>query len=947
MGFWRGVLRLLTMPTATFSESEPRPIDRVILDMMGGGSVPSVGRLEALSVPAVQRGRNLICSISTLPLVQYGPDRTVVPSPLLDQLDTDIANVVTLAMTVEDLLFDGVSWWQITEFGWDGYPVKVRHLDPRTVSLTPPSGRSPSPLPAGYDPREAVVYVDGVTVPASRMIRFDSPNPAVLKVGGRAIRRAILLDKLAAMYADDPRPLDYFTPAEGADPADDADVQNVLDDWKTARKRRSTAYVPAALKYNSVSSPSPSELQLAELQKQAGLDIANALGVDPEELGISTTSRTYANATDRRKDRINDVLSPYMRAITDRLSMGDVTKRGYRVAFDLDDYMKPDPLTRASVYRSYLDMGVLTVDQIAAEENLPAPTAPAPEPAAQQVDAATQPTATFDNRPMTFADLPLETFEVDTEKRTITGLALPYGKSGNGFRFEKGALQFGDPTRIKLLRDHDPKQAIGHAVELTDSNAGFKAKFKVARGEEGNRVLALAEDGVLDGLSVGVDFDPEADTTPDPRNKTGTLVRRADLREVSLTAMPAFDDARVSKVAASRTQGETVPETTTEPTLAPAAPAVVPGTYTAADVATLLTALQAQPVPEQRQTVNPVRMTASIVNEELPYRFDRQGNLTRGSRYDFSTDMINGIKGDAEALVRAETFMRAQFDTDMADAATLNPNRNRPDLYVDQKEFEYPIWNAINKGTLADQTPFVLPKFNTSSGMVAAHVEGTEPTAGVFTATSQTITPSAVSGKVSITREAWDQGGNPQLSSIVWRQMERAWYEALEASAVTMLDALTPTGITITALAADAALEASLTSQLAPLQYIRGGFRMRDFFVQVDLYKAMIAAKDTAGRKLFPVIGAQNATGTTAEFFSSVLVAGLVGRPAWALAATGSVPASSYLFDRNDVSGWATAPQRLQFDNVEVRYVHIGLWGYKALACTDVTGVREVIYDPA
>jgi phage portal protein BeeE len=117
-----------------------------------------------------------------------------------------------------------------------------------------------------------------------------------------------------------------------------------------------------------VDSPSPADLQLVELQKQAALDIANALGVDPEELGISTTSRTYANAVDRRRDRINDVLSPFMRAITDRLSMGDVTRRGHRVEFDLDDYMKSNPTERWSVYKIAKEMGVMLVDEIRAEE---------------------------------------------------------------------------------------------------------------------------------------------------------------------------------------------------------------------------------------------------------------------------------------------------------------------------------------------------------------------------------------------------------------------------------------------------------------------------------------------------------------------------------------------------------------------------------------------------
>jgi HK97 family phage prohead protease len=965
VGFWRKVGDYLTArPTATF-DSAPKPIAQVLLEMAGRGASPRVGRAEALSVPAVQRGRNLICSISTLPLIQIGPDRQDVRNSLFEQLDPDVPNVVTLAQTLEDLLFDGISWWQITAQDFAGYPVAVRHLATSAVSLQPPGSHTPAPLPSGQDPRGAVVYVNGIEVPASTLIRFDSPNPAVLQVGGRAIRRAILLDKAAGMYADDPRPLDYFTPADGADPADDDEVRDILAQWKAARKERGTAYVPQALKYNSVDSPSPADLQLVELQKQAALDIANALGIDPEELGISTTSRTYANAVDRRRDRINDVLSPFMRAITDRLTMGDVTRRGHRVVFDLDDYMKANPTERWSVYQVAEGMGAMTVDEIRAEEGLPALTADTTAPATPgAVDADARPLRTFDAPGLQFADIPVTGFSVNRDARTIEGTALPYGqigaKYGLKFRFDRGSLQWTDPGRVKLLRDHDSGQAIGRATKLTDTAAGLQVRFSVARGVQGDEALSLAEDGVLDGFSVGVDFDVAVDTVPDPRNKGVTLVRRADLREVSLTAMPAFDSARVTKVAASRTGGDTVPEdTTTEPTTAPAAPAVVPGpalTFDAATVAQLLAAVQAgasplgtpQPAPEARQFVNPVRPTASTaVNEELPYRFDRKGNLTRGPQYDFSRDLIAGLKdGDQEALHRAETFMRAAFDTQTTDVTALNPNQQRPDLYVDQKDFSYPIWDAIDKGTLADQTPFVLPKFNTASGLVAAHTQAVEPSLGTFTATSQTITPSALSGKVSITREAWDQGGNPQLSGIIWRQMTKAWYEALEAAAVTLLEGLAPTTITLTLASQDDVLVGDLEAALAALQYIRGGFRFRDFFLQVDLYKKLIAAVDANGRKLLPIINPTNANGQVSEFYGDVAVGGLRGRPAWATAASAATATNSFLFDRNDVSGWATAPQRLTFENVEVRYVHVGIWGYKALANTDLTGVRKISYGP-
>ncbi|KXK61957.1 hypothetical protein AWW66_10985 [Micromonospora rosaria] len=1006
-------------------DSPPRPIDRLFLEMAAAGPA-RVTRDEALSVAAVQKGRNSLCSIATLPLVLY-KGLEIVRLTWLEQIDPDVPNVVTLAQTIEDLAFEGISWWLITAQDSDGYPMAARHLDVGAVSLDPPKGDF-NPFPSGRDGRGVpVVWVHGQPVTADRLIRFDSPNPGLLRANARSIRRALLLDRLAATYADNPRPTDYFTDRDDptVDPMNDDEVDAFLADWAAQRKRRATGWIPGAVQRVDVSSPSPAELQLVELQRQVTLEIANGLGVDPEDLGVSTTSRTYFNAADRRMSKINEHFAPYMEAITQRLSMGDVTRRGYRVAFDLSNYLKPDPGAQVAYWKGLKDMGAMDADEIRSAAGLsgPAPKSkpkpvPAPaegEPAQDaepgQVDADDPATLTFDGPSTLTLDAEVLGFRVDTERRTIEGLALPYGKTaskyGTKFLFEPGSLRWSDPTRVKLLRDHDYRQPLGRAVELTDTPRGLKVKFTVAPGAAGDEALALADHGTLDGLSVGVDFDLAADTVPDPDQKGTVRVRRADLRETSLTAVPAFDDARVSKVRAQREDGgsgmpdeQESPETQTTPPATgginldqgqltalltrpgaiqalvqaqqpqqperPAAPQgglvlsaeQVDGLIRGGQLGALLGVPQLTPAPrpeaERRPTVDPTRRTITAsVEDPLPYRFDRQGNLTRGT-HDFSSDLIAGSKGDGVALERAQAFMRdqfdaamrrVQFDTDRADVAPLNPTRNRPDLYVDQREFRSPIWEAINKGTLSDSTPFVLPKFNTASGLVSTHTEGTEPTAGTYTATSQTITPVPVSGIVNITREAWDQGGNPQLSGIIWRQMVRAWFEALEAAAVAVLDAATPTPITITAGAVNGALDQALTSAFASLQFVRGGFSMTDMFTQVDLYKALVAAVDDDGRRLFPALGPANANGTARSRWAALDINGVTALPAWALAASGTVAASSYLFDRESVHGWATAPQRLQFE-YRVAYVDLAIWGYRAAAITDLSGVREVIYDP-
>ena len=1083
-------------------DSAPRPIDLMFAEMLRSSGT-TVARGEALSVPAVRRGRNQLCSVATMPLEQVGPDNEVDPNPLLAQIDPDVPNVVTISQTVEDLVFEGIAWWLKTAEDFAGFPVAARHLDVSIVSLKPPEGRNPSPLPSGVDPRGGVVWVDGKPVAGSRVIRFDSPNPAVLKHAGREIRRAILLDKAASMYADDPRPLDYFTPADGADPVDDEEVKEILGKWKAARKARSTGYVPAALGYHSVDAPSPQQLQLVELQRQASLDIANSLGIDPEDLGISTTSRTYSNDVDRRRNKLNDVLKPYMRAITDRLSMGDVTRPGFAVRFNTTEYLQPNPTDRWAIYETAVRMGAMTLPEVRQPEGLPAlpdtdegattvdetstrelqlveqiqkiylgvgtvvtaaeareilnrsgaglvvnapvgtaaPPPPAPSPVeepvgdAEQVEATQPALVTFDRSPgLTFVDVPATEFSVDVDRRIIEGLILPYNavadQGGYRFQFERGSLQYSETSRVKLLRDHDMHQPLGKAVKLHDKASGMYARFSVARGVEGDRALELAEDGVLDGFSVGVDFDLAADTSLDRRDKNLRRVHRSDLREVSLTPMPSFDTARVTKVAASRNQGgghvadtPEAPESTEPPAVpdpqtpdtvpAPPDPApeptglnlsqdqlaavlAVPGTWQAitrqptpeptapvtalnlsmdqvgqlmewarASASSELTPAPAPAATEGPTPVDPTRtLNLALTQEALPYRFDRGGRFTT-TEHEFSTDVVDMVKrGDfdgtgTDAGRRVMALVRAKFaDVDVADVNELNPDIQRPDMYVDQRDFRYPIWESISKGAPPNGVqPFVFPKFASASGLVGDHTEGVEPTGGTFVTTSQTVTPTALSGKASLTREIWDTGGNPAVSTLIWNQMQRSWREGLESAAATFLNTLTAaTDISLGVAVTDEALAAAWDIAIADLQFVRG-YDFEMFAVEQRLYRAFVDATATDGRKIYPQINPQNASGTSERRFSRLDLAGVVGVPAWALTATPGAANNSWLFDPMTVHGWASPPQRLDLlgsggaaagvEYKPVAYVDIAIWGYKAFANSDIGGVRQVTYDDA
>lgn len=1016
-------------------DSPARPVDQVLAAMRSADYGP-VNRELALSVAAVQRGRNEICSIATLPLRLY-QGLNVVDSPLFRQFDPNVPNVVHLAQTLEDLAFESIAWWQITGQDFTGYPICVRRVDPRTVTLRPPGDAKKSVTPGGLEraENEKWVWIDNgdgrgpQQFPAALMIRFDSPNPGVLSANGRTIRRAIAIDQVAEMYANNPQLREYFTDSGNADvdPMDDDEADTFISEYTAMRRITPVAWIPASVTRADVSSPSPRDLTLVDLQRQVTLEIANGIGVDPEDLGVSTTSRTYFNSVDKKQDKINRTYAPFMKALTDRLSMGDVTMRGYAAQFDLTDFLKSDPVTQASYWTAMQSLGVVDDEWIAGQAGISmdvvrrvraakkAATPPAAATAAPAAAATAAPAGRrFDDSGPGYvfggvdfaADTPPPA--VDTTARTITGLAVPYNattsKYGFKLQFAAGSLEYGQIDHLVHMQDH--VTAVGFHRSVTDSAAGPVVELSVLGGPEGSPVkmardqlLYDAQEGLYTGLSVGVDFslDPDdGDVTYDADTDTYT-VQRATWLETSSTYMPAFTDARVTKVAASMTGGTHVEcqhchkrhapniacatfaaQEAATPAAAPAAlPAAAPqpdfsallAAFTAASAAPAPAALPAGPSPVS------AHQGPAVVNEPLAYRYDRKGNLKRGT-HDFSGDInmaYNPNYQGADSREAADGRVKAwleyafgdtpgspknvgrldaptaaqQFAITPANVTNLNYPQNHPEMYVDQLDYLYPMYNEWNKGTLDTVTPFVLPKFNASSGLVTDHVTGTEPTPGAFTATAQTITPSALSGKVEITREVFDQGGNPQASGLIWRQMVRGYYEGIEAAiqAFLVANAASIPDIALGVAVTDAAMDQALAAAISALQYVRGGDRYQKVFTQIDLYQKLIKAVDTTNRPLYPTFGAMNASGTAAESQSWLNVRGKTFVPAWATAATGTVAASSWMLDPEVVGIWLSTPQRLDI-TWRVAWVDLGIFGYKALAITDFTRTRELVYDP-
>jgi HK97 family phage portal protein len=316
----------------------------------------SIDRSQALGVPAVVRARNLICgTIAAMPLELYRKSTgEELGKPIwLDQPAFNQPRSVSIAYTVDNLLFFGVSYWRVTErYQEDLRPARFEWLAHHRV--TPQYNK---------DATEIESYlVDGYPVSNNDMVTFQGLSDGILTMGGRVLQAALDLEKASAIAASTPMPSGYIKNS-GAD-LDPKEVQGLLSAWKQARANRSTAYLTSTLEYNPVSF-SPKDMMYNEAIQNLATEIARLCNVPAYYVSAEmNNSMTYANVQDERKQFLSLSLQPFISAIEDRLSMDDITARGNVVKFDIDkNFLRTDPLQELAVIEKLLSLNLITQEQ--------------------------------------------------------------------------------------------------------------------------------------------------------------------------------------------------------------------------------------------------------------------------------------------------------------------------------------------------------------------------------------------------------------------------------------------------------------------------------------------------------------------------------------------------------------------------------------------------------
>jgi hypothetical protein len=326
----------------------------------------AVDLVSALQVPTVSKCRNLICGvIGGIPLELYrkSTGESLEHPVWLDQPDIRQPRSVTISYTVQSLLMYQVAYWEVTEvYISDGRPARFAWVqnDRVTVKLNATS-------------TEVDYYiVNNERRPQSgvgSLVTFQSLNPGVLMTEARTIRAALDLERSAQISAATSMPTGYLKNS-GAD-LPEAQVQGLLAAWKASRAARSTAYLTSTLEYVTTSF-SPKDMMYDDAKQTLSTEICRLMNV-PAYMASSDANKsmTYQNVLDARKEFYAYTLAPYVCAIEDRLSMNDITANGNYVRFASDEtFLRADAKARLEVIEKMLTLGLITVDQAMAMEDL-------------------------------------------------------------------------------------------------------------------------------------------------------------------------------------------------------------------------------------------------------------------------------------------------------------------------------------------------------------------------------------------------------------------------------------------------------------------------------------------------------------------------------------------------------------------------------------------------
>ena len=432
--------------------------------------------------------------------------------------------------------------------------------------------------------------------------------------------------------------------------------------------------------------------------------------------------------------------------------------------------------------------------------------------------------------------------ECSEERREIYGKIVPMGTGEVGhtnlgnYTFAANSIEISDPSKIKLLSQHDLKKPIGRMTAAEVRKDGIYATFKLSRSSGGNDALIMAQEGLVTGLSIGAEI-----IASQPSKDGYTVVSQARLKEVSLVTVPAFASSEVLEIAAEEViPAEETPQTESE--------TVVEDTTVEA------TPVEAAAVEAARPTVTAMAYTTPRLNL----------NITAG---EYAKAQLNASRGDADAreLVAALQVATVAENTGMVPPTYLKD-------VIGIIDSSRPFIDSIERAALpASGMKIFTPKLGTQAA-VDLTAEGAEFASADTTVTFQEDNVVKFAGAGILDLELVDRS-DPSFLDLYLRELAASYAQKTDqyAAKIAADGSSDSSSSTIYKALAKSIADSYGVMRQTPNNLLVATSGGND---DVD-YAGLLGAVDTTGRPLYAAAASQNANGLITQGSTNGTVAGL------------------------------------------------------------------------
>jgi HK97 family phage prohead protease len=524
----------------------------------------------------------------------------------------------------------------------------------------------------------------------------------------------------------------------------------------------------------------------------------------------------------------------------------------------------------------------------------------------------------------------------DEQGRMISGKIAPYGEVGytsaGKVVFKYGSIKVADASRVKLLMAHDSSKVVGRMRTYEMDEQGMYASFSVSRSTAGSDAILLAQEQLMDGLSVGVEV-----TASEPKDGY-LLVTAANLREVSLVESAAFQSAAVQSISAQAELVEVEASTSTK-------------------VSTTVTHIESTTTETETETESEAAVTTAPENPSEDNAEEAATPVVEAARKIILPSALNSqtVRTPITSMgAYTEHKIKAALGNDESrlyvtaadDSFSTNPAFN-PTQYLSEfptnTRFGTPAIDACSQGVLPTSGMTInVPSLVTSAGGgtgVAPSVT-VEAEAGAVANTGMetaylTGTVSKYSGMNTLSVELLERS-DPNFYAELTQQLQNAYLTRLDT---TVVAALVAAGQYSSGCDADSDGVIEFASDSARKIYEATGYFANNYIANGSQWQLLMGATDNTGRPIYSASQPMNAGGLVQPGAIRGNVLGLDLYVDKNFAVTTTIDDSAVILAPEAFTVYRSATNYMSVNVVSNLQVQVAIYGYMATIAKMPNGI--------